>query len=80
MTDAERERIEAELFEYVAQRLENLAGSEVYKFAFRKAARMVREMKPEYVKIKEICKDTTSQISASSSQLGSPSGRLVPGG
>lgn len=62
MTDLERERVEAELFEYVAQRLESLSGSEVYKFAFRRAAKLVREMKPEYQKIKEICKDTSLQI------------------
>lgn len=64
MTDAERDRIEAELFEYVAQRIENISGSEVYRFAFKKAARIVREMKPEYRKIKEICKDMEVQISS----------------
>ena len=62
MTEIERERMEAELFEYVAQRLENLSGSDAYKFAFRRAAKLVREMKPEYQKIKEICKDTAAQI------------------
>lgn len=65
MTDLERDRVEAELFEYVAQRLEGLSGSDVYKFAFRRAAKLVREMKPEYQKIKEICKDTTLQIGSS---------------
>lgn len=65
MTELERERVEAELFEFVAQRLENLSGSDVYKFAFRRAAKLVREMKPEYQKIKEICKDTRTQIGSS---------------
>jgi len=65
MMDAERDRIEAELFEYVAQRIESMSGSEVYRFAFKKAARLVREMKPEYRKIKEICKDLERQIVSS---------------
>ncbi|MGM4997827.1 hypothetical protein AB8A05_04115 [Tardiphaga sp. 538_B7_N1_4] len=62
MIDAVKERIEAETLELAAQKLERLAGSEVYRFAFRRAARAIRELKPECRKIKEICNEEEQQI------------------
>ena len=62
MTEAERDRVEAEAFGLAAVTLEQLESNDVYKFAFRKGASIIRGLKPECRRIKEICKDVGVQI------------------
>jgi hypothetical protein len=42
----QREEIERQVLERVAQRIEQLAGSEVYERAWKRAVEIVRSMKP----------------------------------
>jgi hypothetical protein len=72
------EKIAGDALDASIARLEQLSGNDVYRQAWRKAARHLRARRREI--ISDLLAETSPKISQSSSQLGSPSGRLVPGG